>query len=462
MVSRVKIFYVESEYNKICYLTSEQLSYFGLSKQTEYLTLTVASIEVSLRVVITNKKTEVNELYLSRDVKNIICIPHESVLQIKKNDEDSLELGPIIGVFVNSTKIASICEEKEDEVYEMLADACKSMDGLCCFFSKGDIDWEKMLVKAMLREDNRYHSHIMPMPMVIYDRCFGNYGRNKGMEFRGRLGRDYHIVNSIPKLGKWETIKALSKNPFLIDTIPATVLYHSYTDVERVLENTKSVYLKPDLLYKGKGIFKVSRYFDDMYKVESRTETDNVEVHLPDLKSLDEMLNVYSAKGGGYLIQHEINKASFRGYPFDFRLLYQKNWEGEWKPSGIAVRMGAPGSIITSPRSGGAVEELPNVLKEVFGEDVNKKNGLYKKVIEIGREAAETIDREFGDCVELGFDMTIDTDGRVWIIEINGKPLKVSIKWLNNPRMLARCYKRPVEYAVYLTGFESSDTELGG
>ncbi|MDF2671737.1 MAG: hypothetical protein K0R09_2 [Clostridiales bacterium] len=462
MTNWVKIFYVESEFNRVCFLTIEQLRHYELSKQTEYLSFSAGSKEVSLRVVVTNKKTNVNELYFSEDVMNMLYIPPENVLQLKKIDDDYFELGPLIGIFVSSKKIAAMCEGKEDEVYEMLADTCKGLHGLCCFFSIGDIDWKNRLVKAMLWGNNRYSSHIMPLPMVIYDRCFGSYGRNKGMEFRKKLGSDYRVVNSVPKLGKWETIKALSKNPGLIEAIPETILYHSYTDVERALQKIKSVYVKPDMLYKGKGIYKVSRCNEKMYKVESRTETDNVKVHLPDLKGLDEMLSLYSARGGGYLIQNEINKASYRGYPFDFRLLYQKNWQGLWKPSGISVRMGAPGSIITSPRSGGAVEELSNVLKEVFNEDVDTKNGLYKKVIDIGREAAEAIDREFGDCVELGLDMTIDVEGKVWIIEINGKPLKVSIKWLNNPQMLARCYKRPVEYAVYLTGFESSDTELGG
>lgn len=462
MTNRVKLFYVESEFNGMCYLTAEQMKYFGLSRQTDYLTFIAGSVEVSLRVMITNIKTDIKELYFSKDVKNILHIPSESVLQIKKIDDDSFEFGPLIGVFISSRKIAALCEEKEDETYELMADTCKGMYGLCCFFSLGDIDWENKLVKAMLWENGGYSSHILPLPRVIYDRCFGNCGRNRGTEFRCRLGGDYHIVNSIPKLGKWETIRALSTNPELVEVIPETVLYHCCYDVEKALEKHKSVYLKPDLLYKGKGIYKISKGIDNPYKVETRTETDNIEIQLPDIKELDEILSLYSTHGGGYLIQKEINKASYRGNPFDFRLLYQKNWQGLWKPSGIAVRMGAPGSIITSPRSGGAVEELPKVLKEVFNEDVNTKNGLYEKIIDIGRKAAETIDREFGDCVELGLDMTIDVDKKIWIIEINGKPLKVSIKWLNNSEMLARCYRRPIEYAVYLTGFDSKDTELEG
>lgn len=121
--------------------------------------------------------------------------------------------------------------------------------------------------------------------------------------------------------------------------------------------------------------------------------------------------------------------------------------------------MGAQDSIITSPRSGGAVADLPTVLKEEFEEDDYTKDGLYEKVIEVGREVAKTIEAEFGDCVELGLDMTIDIDGRVWIIEVNGKPLKVSLKWLNDPNLMTRCYCRPVEYAVFLTGFTSASIE---
>lgn len=457
-----KILDSKADSGRICYLTDRQLKSYGLSMYTEYITFIIGSIRETLRVAIINGDTEDDELYLSNDVKALLCIPPDTLFQIKKVNETTMELGPLVGVFVNSRKIAALCEGKSDKAYEIFTDAIKSMHGICCFFSVGDIDWEKKLVKAMLWENNRWISYILPLPRVIYDRCFGDYGRNRGMEFRKRLGCEYHVVNSIPKLGKWETIKALSKNPKLIDAIPETVLYHSYSDAENALKSLNGVYLKPDKLYKGKGIYKVSRESDASYKIESRTVDENKEILLPDLKGLDELLSIYSTRGGGYIIQKEITKAAYKGHPFDFRLLYQKNWQGLWKPSGISVRMGAPGSIITSPRSGGAVEEFPVVLKEVFDEDINTKNGIYENVINTGKEVAETIEREFGNCVELGLDMTIDIHGKVWIIEVNGKPMKVSIKWLNNPKMLLRCYKRPIEYAVYLTGFKALDTEAGG
>lgn len=454
--------YKKHERGKICYLTRRQLETFSISINTKYITLIAGSIHETLKLVITEDTESKNELFLSEDVKSLLCIPPESLLQVKKLNDHTLELGPLVGVFINSKKIGALSEGKTDRAYEIFNDAINSMHGICCFFSVGDIDWEKRLVKAMLIRNKCWVSYIMPLPKVIYDRCFGEYGRNRGVEFRKKLGSGYHVINSIPKLGKWETIEALSKNPNLINLIPETVLYHSYMDAENALKSFKAVYLKPDKLYKGKGIYKLCSNTDHGYRLESRTEDENKEIHLSNLERLDEILSLFSTKGGGYVIQEEIHKASYRGNPFDFRLLYQKDWQGMWQPSGISVRMGAPGSIITSPRSGGAVEEFPNVLKEVFNEDITTKNGIYQRVVTTGREVAETIEREFGDCVELGLDMTIDVNGRIWIIEVNGKPMKVSIKWLNNPRMLMRCYKRPIEYAVYLTGFKSLNTELGG
>jgi len=295
--------YEKLDRGKTCYLTRKQLEAYGISINAEYITLIAGSIRETLKLVITEDEGSKNELCLSEDVKSLLFIPPESLLKVKRLNDHTLELGPLVGVFINSKKIAALSEGKTDRAYEIFNDAINSMHGLCCFFSVGDIDWEKRLVKAMLIRNKCWISNIMPLPKVIYDRCFGEYGRNRGMEFRKRLGSDYHVINSIPKLGKWETIEALSKNPNLIDFIPETVLYHSHVDAENALNGFKAVYLKPDKLYKGKGIYKLSRNMDYGYKLELRTENENKEIHLSDLGGLDEILSLYSTKGGGYIIQ---------------------------------------------------------------------------------------------------------------------------------------------------------------
>ncbi|MFL0247877.1 YheC/YheD family protein [Candidatus Clostridium stratigraminis] len=457
----IKIIYKNSDYNT-CYLTEEQNEFYCNGDKDKNINIKFGSLNINLRKVvwITNE-TDSNFLCLSEDLKSVIYIPDNSSLQLRKIEKNSIEIGPLVGIFINSKKIASLSEGKTDSVYEQISLAMDKLSGLSCFFSAGDIDWGKRLVKGLVHEDSRWAAHILPLPTVIYDRCFGSYGRKNGLEFRKRLGSEYHVINSMPKLTKWETICTLRKNPKLLQVIPKTSIYNSYMDLENALLTANSVYLKPDALYKGKGVYRVSKELNGSYKIEHRTETKNVVNFLPNLNNIGEIIDSYTVLGGGYLIQEEIEKAYYKDYPFDFRLLYQKDWQGSWQPSGIAVRIGAPGSIITSPRSGGAVIEFSKVLRDSFHEDFITKDGLYKNVLSIGREIVTTIEQEFGDCVELGLDMTIDINRKIWVIEVNGKPLKVSLKWLNNPALMARCYSRPIEYAVFLTGFMSANTEMG-
>lgn len=390
-------------------------------------------------------------------MKYKLFIPPNMSLQIKTLDSNHVEVGPIIGVFVKDKKVENLSRGRTDSVYEEISRGARKLHGISCFFSMEEVDWNRKIVKAMVFEGSKWRSSILPLPEVMYDRCFGDYGHKYAREFRERLGDNYHVVNSMPKLAKLETMDALSKNKNLIKVLPKTIVYHQSKDIEDMVNKCDSVYLKPDALYKGKGIYRISKECNKGYKVEHRNDDENEVIYLKSLDKIENMICEYAKAGGGYLVQTEIKKASYHNQPFDFRLLYQKDYEGIWQPTGIAVRMGAPGSIITSPRSGGAVVDFPTLLKEVFHEDIHIKGGLYEEVITIGREVAETIEREFGDCVELGLDMTIDIYGKVWIIEVNGKPLKVSLKRLNDPELMVQCYCRPVEYAVFLTGFISDE-----
>ncbi len=241
--------------------------------------------------------------------------------------------------------------------------------------------------------------------------------------------------------------------------LPETILYRSSSDLETVLQKHERVYFKPTGLSRGRGVFRLSRGPRDRYQVEYRNHPNNEVRYLTTLNDLDKLIGKYEKIGRGYLIQEALQLSTYMGNPFDLRLLCQKDWQGTWQPTGIAVRVAAPGSVITSPRSGGTVEEFPVVLKELFNEDVTDETGLYQEVIKVGRAVGKAIAEQHGDCVELGLDMAIDKDRKIWIIEVNGKPLRVSLKRLHNPTIWARCHNRPIEYAVYLTGFVSDDLE---
>lgn len=463
MTDVVRINYLKSACCNSCLLTPEQLRYYNIPQEAETITLSTGLLSVNLKILISfNKRIALDELHLTEDVQDYFPIPEGSLLQVKRSGDLHFELGPLIGVFVNQKNINDLLAQKGATAYSHFDTACKSLYGLCCFFSIHDIDWRNDFVEGIVRRYGKWRRYLLPLPKVIYDRNVESKCRVESIELRKRLKHKCHILNAMPKLAKWETIQALKKNPKLWGIIPDTVWYNNSSDIANMLEKYQHIYLKPDSLSKGKGIFRISRTEDGQYQVEYREPEVNRSFVISTLDELDKYLTQYAEKGGGYVIQEEISKALYRGNPFDFRLLYQKDWQGCWQPSGIAGRISAEGSIITSPRSGGSVERLPNILQETFNEDEFTEGGLYESIISIGREIAKTIENEFGDCVELGLDMTIDTNRRIWVIEVNGKPLKVSLKRLNSPAVVLQCDKRPIEYAVRLAGFKSADTALGG
>jgi|GEM_PF-255436 len=458
-VETISIVYRASEDQETWYTTPAQLYALGLNYGTLVVKLRIGSLERKLNVKIGHCiPLHDNELCLSADLKSKIFIPENAGLQIRTVDHH-LEIGPLIGVFIHQNDVLRLFLGKLANIKKRLATACRALSGLCYFFSIIDIDWDNKLVRGVFRENQKWVTRIFPLPKVIYDRCLGKYSRRAGFQLRKKLGEGYQVINAITKLNKWDTYNTLINYPELVPHLPETTFYQSESDLEAALQKYERVYFKPTGLAKGKGVFRLSRDPRGRYKVEFRQHPCNRVKYLGALDEINELIRPYAEKGRGYLIQEALKLSTFKGNPFDFRLLYQKDWQGTWQPAGIAVRIAATGGVITSPRSGGTVAEFPLVLKEVFNEDGASENGLYHEVMKIGRAVAQAIDENYGDCVELGLDMAIDKDRKIWLIEVNGKPLRVSLRRLNNPSIWARCHYRPIEYAVYLTGFASADLE---
>ena len=52
--------------------------------------------------------------------------------------------------------------------------------------------------------------------------------------------------------------------------------------------------------------------------------------------------------------------------------------------------------------------------------------------------------------VELGLDIAVDRDGRVWILEVNIKPGRSLWRKIDNKEAVDRSIRAPVQYAWYL------------
>lgn len=359
---------------------------------------------------------------------------------------------PFVGIFVSDWETGNLSRGKcSNSHYYDYARTAYELGGLCCFFSISNIVWEQRLVMGWVLKNGDWTPLILPIPTVIYDRCFGPQAQTDSSELRANLARfqKYAVINAMPKLKKWETYELLNNLPDKEFCLPMTAVYSNPKQVARVVASLRRVYLKPDALSRGEGVYRITRV-DLGYVIEHRGKKGNEVRFVKNLKSLDKLLAPYYGRGGGYLIQEEVPLSKYENNKFDMRVLCQKDDRGTWTVAGVAVRVSAPKSIITSPRSGGTVQTWRRVLNSVFHQDESSSGGVNEKIFNAAMKICQAVEERYGCCVELGLDIGVDDVGRVWLIEVNGKPLKVSLEMLGEAELTESIFLDPIRYACYL------------
>jgi len=393
--------------------------------------------------------------FIEPELAQMLSLPtFKTEYRVRHTEFGQLFFGPIVGIFINEHWLQRLLSRKNMPICSLYTEVLERNQGLAVFFSLERILWDRGEVIGVVRDTSQpvkvWKEHVLPIPTVIYDRCFGLQGRVGGMNLRKKCdsyGRNIKVINALPKLGKIEIYKICSQNDLLREHLPRWDIFHPET-VAFLLEKYPEAYIKPDRLSRGKGVTKVT-HTPDGYLVEQRRRSVNYKQLCV---TADEVLNriAYYLKDYPMVIQETIPLQQYKGRPFDFRLLLQKDGSGQWKQTGIAARICGEGSIISGPRSGGEVSTYEEVMKNLPGEQRDK---IALSLLNLAKEIAQTIEEQIGLYAELGFDLGVDIHGYIWVIEVNGKPLKVSIERLHNKTITHLAYERPIEYAIYLAGF---------
>jgi hypothetical protein len=369
-------------------------------------------------------------------------------------------VGPLVGIFVNEQKIRKLLAADVDRIYRRFASVLERYNGIAAFFSLKRILWDSYkifaVVRTMVGTQEKWIEEILPLPVSIYDRCFGTEGRRDSRSLREHCmnsGRTIRIVNALIKLNKIQIYKICALDPILSEHLPRWDVVTA-ENISQLLEEYSVAYIKPDSLYKGKGVTRVT-HRPNGYLVEQRRGEENFSILCKTPQEVLKQMSQYNSGKSLFVIQEAIQLLRYKGRPLDFRLLLQKDKSGQWKETGISGRINGEGSVIASPRSGGDVATFEEVMGRFSKED---RKRVYREMLRFSTRLARTVDNQIGPYVELGFDIGVDKMGRVWLIELNGKPLKVSIDRLKNHEVTVKAYERPIEYAIRVAGF--GDDEL--
>ena len=191
----------------------------------------------------------------------------------------------------------------------------------------------------------------------------------------------------------------------------------SVQHVFRLLETYPELVLKPSWGCQGTDVYYIARE-NDTVKIFSGAETlargaDAAAAFIADKTNQAE-----------YLAQPYIRCRTKSGQSYDFRLHVQKDARGQWVSSNIYPRISPDGGIVCNLSRGGYACALTPFLQREFGDDAHSvKKTLEIFSLQLAAHMDEIQAKLYGETLgELGIDVGLDPDRRLYIYEVNWRP----------------------------------------
>lgn len=299
----------------------------------------------------------------------------------------------------------------------------------------------------------RWRRVAFPLPDVVYDRAFRSPAvvgtivrlRRAGVRvFNGRLG------------SKWRQTRIVRSDPELRPFVPPTRRLRSAGDLSLFLSRYGAVYVKPTGGGMGRGIWRIERLGNSFLV---RHTDRRARVHGFRARSVGSIYRSIRRYGGPFIVQSRLQLIRWEGAIADVRVLMQKNISGQWQITGAGVRAGRRAGIVSNLSGGGRSLSLHTVLEHVFPGETERIQEITRQVYTLALQIARRFDRFIASLGELGIDLGIDTQGRIWFLEVNSKTGRRLFHSLEGSTAGQDADRRPMEYAAWLAGFGTPNEE---
>lgn len=187
----------------------------------------------------------------------------------------------------------------------------------------------------------------------------------------------------------------------------------------------------------------------DMYLVQGRRLNRKI---IPAQKIHRSRLNAFllTWKGrGSYLAQQGIQIKLPTGRVHDYRMLVQKNGQGQWEVTGGAGRIGPERSVTSNLHGGGKAVPMNTLLAQLTSSE-EKRSEIRRTAERLSLETAAYLEQSYGALCELALDLAIEKSGRIYILEVNPKPAREVFIQTGDTDAYRRAIIKPLEYALWM------------
>jgi hypothetical protein len=399
-------------------------------------------------------KRQGNHVYISGGLKARLHIPKSGVTSLMQAAEDVLQFGPLIGILSDSAVhsqsspfgyqtplVKSIIRSGNNKAY-------------CFGFTPRDINFGSGTVNGWFLGAAGWYRRLVPLPDAVYNRMPSRRGEFSGTmkRFRERLVQQKIPFFNWSFFNKSDVYRMLEHDVEALEHMPESVNNPRGAKLKEMLDKHHLIYYKPTAGSLGIGIYRLTYSPRKGYYARYRRGGSNALVRFGTFNSLWRMLQArHGSQLRRYVAQQGIRLIEMNGCPIDFRFHMHKNGNNEWVPVGIGGKKAGRGSVTTHVKNGGTLLTPERALREAFGADAEEVLNYAKKV---SVKLSEAIERNHPHTLgELGLDIGIDQEGRVWMFEANAKPGR-SI--FHHPSLRGQgrdSFQHVVDHCMYLSNF---------
>jgi glutathione synthase/RimK-type ligase-like ATP-grasp enzyme len=359
---------------------------------------------------------------------------------------NKLVIGPVIGLLLGKKEERLQKSLHHFLIYTMLYE---HINGVLFVFSEDQVNFEKEEIIGHLYDPenpNHWRKVTLPFPGSIFRRV--EMKKRVFNKFVEKMGSN--IFNAY-YFDKWDFWKSMSPDSDIKIHLPETTDQINVFTMNQLIEKYKGVYLKPIRGSCGKGIYYIDKEGCD-YKIR-KNYTKGSQI------LSEEEMETFLGNNQSHLFQQPIRLHTFEDRKVDYRVILQKNENGHWKCTGIIGRFGKNNGISSNFKSNGFAKEGAEALKLQFGYSELQAFKKYQEIVEICIKVANKLTVVVGEYGDLGIDIGIDTDEKVWVIETNKRPAHELPLHIKDRKMYYKVKSNPVLYAKFLGMGGMNDTE---
>lgn len=218
--------------------------------------------------------------------------------------------------------------------------------------------------------------------------------------------RQWHVRN------KWKRHLGLAGRRPISRHLPPTRLLGPQT-LRQFLDRYPIIYVKPVFGSYGNNIIRI-RKVQDRYEVQRESRI----VRVPPERIVQ---TVYRhVRRRPYMIQRGIPLITVKGRPVDFRVLLLRP-NNHWEVMGTMGKVATGNRIVTNYNHGGRPIRLWDALIQA-GWSADEVAATRERMHRICLAAARIFNSRYKHCRRLGFDLAIDRNPQIWILEVNTNP----------------------------------------